>query len=396
MFSLQLRLCVKRNEILRAEKEICATFLDGFFSKDPATNLAIMMGDWMAMAEVVGRKLVQNGQERILQRIFDGLNSNFVLETADFKESHQHKLLHLVWRKFPRNKCSTEGLKTTISDSTQTEDDIIRPGLLKNSRDYVTSNTDCFSGTDMKGLFDMDESASSSDSGSFFDYSLSADMVAREGASLGSSFPSTDLVAQEKEPFQFPVKGRSSKPRTFMTKTQTELSNRYICLKDVVQTDDDPWEEIGRKSPKIGSVPKSNQIKPYQTTPALSSGLEPSVLKSSSDSPSNEVTQFMKEVNPGCSKEAEGNRREEGTVIKLDSRRNSPNFLCGSIAPDIFSPGRDPGSLWFKKDFLHSANDYGIKQGDKVSYFYQQRGGTHSLMASMYHVAKDIRVIDNG
>ncbi len=39
-FLILLRLCVKRNEIIRAEKEICATFLHGFFSKDPAFNLA--------------------------------------------------------------------------------------------------------------------------------------------------------------------------------------------------------------------------------------------------------------------------------------------------------------------------------------------------------------------
>ncbi len=181
-----------------------------------------------------------------------------------------------------------------------------------------------------------------------------------------------------------------------MTTTQTTLSNSYECLNDVAQTDDDPWGEIGRKSPKIGSgrYQKLNQIKSYQTTPALSSGLEPLVLKSSSDSPSNEVTQSMKEVIPGCSKETEGNRREEGTVITLNSERNAPNFLCGYIAPDIYSPGRDPGSLWFTKDFFHNSKDSGIKKGAKVSYFYQQRLGF--MYNSFKHIAKDIRVIDNG
>ncbi len=82
------------------------------------------MYDWMEMAEIVGRKLVENGQERILQWIFDGVNSNLVLDISDFKECDNHKLLHLAWRKFPRNKCLTEGLKMkmTISDSTQTDD----------------------------------------------------------------------------------------------------------------------------------------------------------------------------------------------------------------------------------------------------------------------------------
>ncbi len=79
------------------------------------------MHDWMEMAEIVGRKLVENGQERILQRIFDGVNSNLVLDTSDFKESDSHKLLHLVWRKYPRNRPPTEGQKMIISHSTLTE-----------------------------------------------------------------------------------------------------------------------------------------------------------------------------------------------------------------------------------------------------------------------------------
>ncbi len=131
----------------------------------------------MEMAEIVGRKLLENGQKRILQRIFDGVNSNFVLDISDFKESHEHKLLHLVWRKFPRNKSSSEGLKTTISDSTQTNEDI-RPGLQKISRNSITSNTDCLLGTDMRRLFEVDESASSSNSGSISDHSFSVDIMA--------------------------------------------------------------------------------------------------------------------------------------------------------------------------------------------------------------------------
>ncbi len=82
----------------------------------------IAMGDWMEMAKVVGRKLVENGQERILQRLFDGVIFNFFLDSFDFKESHHHQLLHLVWRRFPRNGCPTGGQKTTISDSTQTDE----------------------------------------------------------------------------------------------------------------------------------------------------------------------------------------------------------------------------------------------------------------------------------
>ncbi len=53
------------------------------------------------MAVVVGENLAENGQEKILQRIYDGVNSNLCLDVSDFKESDNHKLLHLVWRRFP-------------------------------------------------------------------------------------------------------------------------------------------------------------------------------------------------------------------------------------------------------------------------------------------------------
>ncbi len=48
------------------------------------------MYDWMEMAEIVGRKFVESCQDSILQRIFDGANSNLVLDVSDFKESDNH------------------------------------------------------------------------------------------------------------------------------------------------------------------------------------------------------------------------------------------------------------------------------------------------------------------
>ncbi len=55
-----------------------------------------MMYDWAEMSAVVGRNLVGNGKERILQRISDGVTSLLYLGVVDFKESDNHKLLHLV------------------------------------------------------------------------------------------------------------------------------------------------------------------------------------------------------------------------------------------------------------------------------------------------------------
>ncbi len=77
------------------------------------------MCDWEEMSSVVGRKLVENGQTRILQRIYDGVTSNWVLDDADDKGSINHQLIHLVRRKFPRNRHPTEDRPTV---STQTEE----------------------------------------------------------------------------------------------------------------------------------------------------------------------------------------------------------------------------------------------------------------------------------
>ncbi len=55
-----------------------------------------MMYDWAEMVTVVGRKLVQNGQTRILHRFYDGVTSDLFLEVSEFKEPDNHKLLHLV------------------------------------------------------------------------------------------------------------------------------------------------------------------------------------------------------------------------------------------------------------------------------------------------------------
>ncbi len=65
------------------------------------------------MADIVARKLVENGQGRILQRLFDGVTSNLTLDVSDYKESDEHKLLHLVWRKYPRKRSPAYGQKLT-------------------------------------------------------------------------------------------------------------------------------------------------------------------------------------------------------------------------------------------------------------------------------------------
>ncbi len=72
------------------------------------------------MAEIVMKELVENGHERILQRLYDGVTSNLTLDVSDYKESDEHKLLHLVWRKYPRKRSLAYGQKPITSNSNQT------------------------------------------------------------------------------------------------------------------------------------------------------------------------------------------------------------------------------------------------------------------------------------
>ncbi|MCP3661424.1 MAG: hypothetical protein GY696_02845, partial [Gammaproteobacteria bacterium] len=111
------------------------------------------MHDWKEMAEFVGKQLVENGQEKILHRIFDGLTSNFVLDVADFKESQEHQLIHLVWRRFPRNRSAVEGLMTTCP--TQTE--ILSSPVSTQTEIFNISDMDCLLATNMRGFFDGNE-----------------------------------------------------------------------------------------------------------------------------------------------------------------------------------------------------------------------------------------------
>ncbi len=68
-------------------------------------------------------------------------------------------------------------------------------------------------------------------------------------------------------------------------------------------------------------------------------------------------------------------------------------LVYGSIAPDTYSPGRDPGSLWFTETFLHSAKDSGIKKGDNVTYTYHF---SRTIQGYLTNEANDIQVIVNG
>ncbi len=290
------------------------------------------------------------------------------LDVSDFKESDNHKLLHLVWRKFPSNRCPTDGQKTTISDSTPT-DEGSRPGVLKISKNSLSSDKDCLSATDMRGLFDANESASNFDSGSTSDGSLH----------------STDLAALERTSFTFPAKGQSSKPKTLeITKSKINLSNRFGCLKDFIPTNNDTSEVSGLKSsppsPRIFFGGKrSRGTDSRQITTKTTSGSESSLV---SPTYCGEISHSMKEVIPGCSNDTVDNRkRHVGSVDILDPSK-SYGSLFHSVGPD------HRRRILFNKTDLH--REIGLKVGDRVTYIFQPNNEYDQAKA------RDVRLIDNG
>ncbi len=192
----------------------------------------------------------------------------------------------LFWSKFPGNRYATEEQGTSKSLSTQT-DESSRRGLLKIPKNSFTSSMDCFFFSFMRGIFDADKNASSSDGGSSSDNSFSsAGLTAQEGASSDRSFPSADLVAWERVSFKLPTKGRASKAITLEKTSQNELLNHFESREDEnPKNDDTSWESV-RKSPLTGSGRnRARGKKPHQTT---TRDRCPSNSKSGSNSPANE------------------------------------------------------------------------------------------------------------
>ncbi len=288
-----------------------------------------MMHDWEEMASIVGRNLVAIGQTRILQRIYDGVTSNWTLDTADDKGSMEHLLIHLVWRKFPRNRHPTEdqqptvstqteeassptlglatsavltGLlpKTTISDSTQTTEDM-RPGPKHISRNYVASVSDCFSQSDLEELFDENVPPSDYD----------ADWT-------DCSMPSSDSSQDSSIPFKTPARRRSGKPLSQEKKFHLQLSNHFDGLEEVVS--------------KVKSPPKFS----YETQ--------------SYEIPTTSRSNYNIEYK----------NRDVGTVTDLMPE-------VGSLVSDS-CPDRSETHLFMVTD---RHKKLGLKKGDKVSYIFR-------------------------
>ncbi len=269
------------------------------------------MYDYEAMASVVGKKLVENGQTRILQRIYDGVTSNWALDVADDKASINHQLIHLVWRKFPRNQHPSEERRPTAVSSTQTEEGSSpvlgldsSAGLSRPPRKILEK--DCYSSSDLGNLFETKSNSSCSDAGS------SSDCFSSE---LAESELTTHDYSPEDTSFIPSPKRRSGKKLLFIEKKfNPELSNRFDCLE----------EEVYERS--TSSIVKSPPELSYETQSRRS----------------------------GWSK-----LRRKGIVKWVNSTTMPYGFL---------TMGNNVGFFHVKN--VHDGEDYTPKPGDEVSFLY--------------------------
>ncbi len=280
---------------------------------------------WEEMASILGRKLVEDGQTRILQRIYEGVTSNWVLDIADDKSSIDHHLIHLVWRKFPRNRHS-EGERRLTAATTQTEKgpnatlDLgtsaglthlplhFGPRKIWDQQSIVS-----YSGSDLGNLFGT-ESASTSDAGGTTDCSPS----------------SMDSVTQEGAPYKFPAKGRTSKPKIYESKSPTKLVNRFKCLEVNKPENGDTIGVTVRKSPSIDKYSKRKDVPPLTSEiPTTSSQDHPSIV------------------------------RRRGIVKWFDSSRMSYGFIKTGNSV-----------VFFHVKNVHGGGEHALKPGDEVSFIY--------------------------
>ncbi len=336
------------------------------------------MLDWQEMAGEVCRKLVETGQTRILQRIHEGIMSNWILDVADEKSSIDHLLIHLVWRKFPRNRHSAEEQRQTAV-STQTKEGSsaelglgTSAGLTRLPRETLDQQ-DCYSGSDLGKLFEAEISFSFSDAGSSSDF-YSPGLVESERTSLEYSPENTSFMP--------PSKRRTGKPLNSEKKFQPELSNRFGCLDEVnsPETFKVNSTSTDRKSITVSHGNRSRS--PSKTEPKLKM---PDIPKASLTK--SRESSLTSEIPSTTTQEANSSSLRKGGRVTCFK----PKHQYGYITPDIFIPGREPNlnipqelatSIYFHRIY----DDPEIKQGDKVSFFFD----------FFSNEAKDIRVIENG
>ncbi len=314
-------LSVRRCFFINREKLIIERIQLRFSLKFDSKSAGRMTYVWEEMASVVARTLVENGQTRILQRIHEGLTSNWVLDIADAKSSIDHHLIHLVWRKFPRNRHTAEERRQTDVSTQIEKDSSAELGCLGSSAGLTRpskkiSNQACYSSSDLGNLF-ASESAPTSDAGWTSDCTLS----------------STVSVAQEGTSFKFPAKGRTSKPKLLKSKPPTKLVNRYKCLEEIKPEMGKTLGVTVRKSPAIDKFRKRKDV------PRLTSEIP--------------TTSFQEDVT--------SNLRRRGTVKWYDPTRMSYGFIT-MHNKDVF----------FNIKNVRGGVDHVLQPGDEVSFLIDE------------------------
>ena len=95
----------------------------------------------MSVAPAIGRYFVEIGEERILHRLHEAVTSGLTFDIGDYKESREHKLLHLVWRKEPRTNIPVDkSNSTTRKDYIQKNDDFSSEGKKKEGDDDAAAS----------------------------------------------------------------------------------------------------------------------------------------------------------------------------------------------------------------------------------------------------------------
>ncbi len=320
-------------------KDLTAPFSLNFDSKLAGRT----MYDWQEMASFVCRGLVEKGQTRILQRIYEGITSNWVLDVADDKSSIDHHLIHLVWRKFPRNRHSAEERRQTAM-STQTEEGssamlglATSAGLSCPPRKILEK--DCYSSSDLGKLFGAKNNTSCSDAGSSSDCSYSG------------------LAECEETSFMRPSKRRFGKSLSFEEKFHPELSNRFGCLEEVnsPETSNVNSDLIDRKSITVsqGNQPRSP---PKMETKLKIPEIPKTTLTKSRESP------FTSEIPTTTTQEDNSSSlRRRGIVKWFDSTRMRYGFIT-----------MDNKDVFFHVNNVRIGKDYTLKQGDEVSFILDE------------------------
>ncbi len=321
------------------------------------------MYNWQKMASDVCRGLVENGQSRILQRIHEGISSDWVLDIADAKSSIDHHLIHLVWRKFPRNRHSAEERRLTAV-STQTveqtaQDSSAVLGLGRDTSAVLCRpprkilEKDSFSNTNLGNLFETKNNTSCSDAGSSSDF-FSSGLVESEGNSFeGNSFD----YSPENASFIPPPKRRTGKPVNSDKKFQPELFNRFGCLDEVnsLETTNVISDSLDRKSMTVshGNRPRS----PLKTEPKLKMPEIPktSLMKFHESPLTSEIpTTSTQEDNSS-------NVRRRGIVKSFDPSKMRYGFIT-----------MENKDVFFHVDNVRIGKDQTLKKGDEVSFILDE------------------------